>query len=313
VIRLLALGFRLWEDNRGQLRSSFLKPKAQSLKPAAALLALALLAPASAGAQYAEGPKRSEPVNAKPAILQRVGIDQKIGQQLPLDLVFKDETGRDVRLGEYFGARPVVLALAYYECPMLCTQVLNGMTGSLKTLSFDAGKDFDVVVVSIDPKDNFRLAANKKTTYVAHYGRPATANGWHFLTGTEASIEPLAKALGFRYAYDANIKQYAHAAAIYVATPKGVVARYLLGIDFAPRDLRLALVEASNNQLGSVADTVLLLCYHYDPSVGKYGVAILNAVRIGFIGTVGTFLTFLFISLKRERARTNPRESDGLA
>ena len=304
MIRLLALGFRLWEDNRGQLRSSFLKPKAQSLKPAAALLALALLAPASAGAQYAEGPKRSEPVNAKPAILQRVGIDQKIGQQLPLDLVFKDETGRDVRLGEYFGARPVVLALAYYECPMLCTQVLNGMTGSLKTLSFDAGKDFDVVVVSIDPKDNFRLAANKKTTYVAHYGRPATANGWHFLTGTEASIEPLAKALGFRYAYDANIKQYAHAAAIYVATPKGVVARYLLGIDFAPRDLRLALVEASNNQLGSIADKVLLLCYHYDPSVGKYGVAILNAVRIGFIGTVAGFLAFLFVSLRRERAHT---------
>ena len=178
----------------------------------------------------------------------------------------------------------MVLALAYYECPMLCTQVLNGMTGALKTLSFDAGKDFDVVVVSIDPKDNFRLAANKKTSYVAHYGRPATAGGWHFLTGTEASIKPLAEAIGFRYAYDANIKQYAHGAAIYVATPKGVVARYLLGIDFAPRDLRLALVEASNNQLGSVTDKVLLLCYHYDPSVGKYGVAILNAVRIGFIG-----------------------------
>jgi protein SCO1/2 len=280
------------------------------------ILALAALLAAAipAQAQYATGPQQlSPPSLQQPEILKRVGIDQKIGQQLPLDLVFKDETGRDVRLAEYFGARPVVLALAYYECPMLCTQVLNGMTGSLKTLSFDAGKDFDVVVVSIDPKDNFRLAANKKTTYVAHYGRPATANGWHFLTGTEASIEPLAKALGFRYAYDANIKQYAHAAAIYVATPKGVVARYLLGIDFAPRDLRLALVEASNNQLGSVADTVLLLCYHYDPSVGKYGVAILNAVRIGFIGTVGTFLTFLFISLKRERARTNPRESDGLA
>jgi protein SCO1/2 len=274
----------------------------------AALLTLALFAPASAHAQYANPPERSTAAAEKPGVLGKVGIDQKIGQQLPLDLVFKDESGRDVKLGEYFGARPVVLALAYYECPMLCTQVLNGMTGALKTLSFDAGKDFDVVVVSIDPKDNFRLAANKKTSYVAHYGRPATANGWHFLTGTEASIKPLAAAIGFRYAYDANIKQYAHAAAIYVATPKGVVARYLLGIDFAPRDLRLALVEASNNQLGSVTDKVLLLCYHYDPSVGKYGVAILNAVRIGFIGTVTGFLAFLFVSLRRERAHEQSTE-----
>lgn len=270
--RLLALGFGLWA-----------------------------LGVASAYAQYGEAPKRSEPVNAKPGLLARIGIDQKIGQQLPLDLTFRDEDGRDVKLGQYFGSRPVVLALAYYECPMLCTQVLNGMTGALKTLSFDAGKDFDVVVVSIDPKDSFRLAANKKQTYVEHYGRPQTAGGWHFLTGTEASIKPLADAIGFRYAYDANIKQYAHGAAIYVATPKGIVARYLLGIDFAPRDLRLALVEASNNQLGSVTDKVLLLCYHYDPAVGKYGVAILNAVRVGFVGTVTGFLVFLFVSLRNER------------
>jgi len=261
-----------------------------------------LAAAAPAYAQYGEAPKPSNPVNEKPGILKNVGIDQKIGQQLPLDLVFRDENGTDVKLGQFFGSRPVVLALAYYECPMLCTQVLNGMTGALKTLSFDAGKDFDVVVVSIDPKDNFRLAANKKLTYVTHYGRPQTAGGWHFLTGTEASIKPLAEALGFRYAYDANIRQYAHGAAIYVATPKGVVARYLMGIDFAPRDLRLALVEASNNQLGSVVDQVLLLCYHYDPTVGKYGAATLNAIRIGFIATVTGFLTFLFISLRRERA-----------
>jgi protein SCO1 len=264
-------------------------------------VALALLVPASANAQYGTGPERSTAASQKPGILQNVGIDQKIGQQLPLDLVFRDETGRDVRLGEFFGKRPVVLALAYYECPMLCTQVLNGMTGALKTLSFDAGREFDVVVVSIDPKDSFRLAANKKLTYVNHYGRPATAGGWHFLTGTDASITPLADAIGFRYAYDANLKQYAHGAAIYVATPKGLVARYLMGIDFAPRDLRLALVEASNNQLGSVADQVLLLCYHYDPATGKYSAATLTAVRIGFIATVTGFLTFLFVSLRRER------------
>jgi protein SCO1/2 len=305
VNRLLALGFRLWGGNgarSAKLRLKPLKPKAQSLKPFVALV-IAVTTCAPAFAQYAEGPKRAEPVNARPGVLARVGIDQKIGQQLPLDLRFRDETGRDVKLGDFFGPRPVVVALAYYDCPMLCTQVLNGMTGSLKTLSFDAGRDFDVVVVSIDPRDGFHLAADKKVSYVASYGRPATAGGWHFLTGTEASIKPLAEAIGFRYAYDPNIKQYAHGAAIYVATPKGVIARYLLGIDFAPRDLRLALVEASNNRLGSVTDAVLLLCYHYDPSIGKYGVAILNAVRIGFIATVTGFLTFLFISLKRERAQ----------
>jgi protein SCO1/2 len=224
--------------------------------------------------------------------------------------MFRDEIGRDVKLGAYFGSRPVVIALAYYECPMLCTQVLNGMTGALKTLSFDAGREFDVVVVSIDPKDNYRLAANKKLTYVEHYGRPATAAGWHFLTGTEASIKPLAGALGFRYAYDANLRQYAHGAAIYVATPKGVVARYFMGIDFAPRDLRLALIEASNNRLGSVADKVLLLCYHYDPATGKYGAATFMAVRIGFIATVTGFLTFLFISLRRERREAARRDGD---
>jgi protein SCO1 len=252
---------------------------------ACATAALALAIPARAFAQYGDAPPRPDAANAKPAILQNVGIDQRIGQQLPLDLTFKDETGRDVRLGEYFGrsraeggegGKPVVLALAYYECPMLCTQVLNGMTGALKTLSFDAGADFEVVVVSIDPRDGFRMAAAKKTTYLESYGRPATAAGWHFLTGTEASI--------------------------YVATPKGVVSRYLLGIDFAPRDLRLALVEASNNALGTVADQVLLLCYHYDPATGKYGGAVLNAIRVGFILTVGAFLTFLFVSLRRERS-----------
>ena len=239
---------------------------------------------------------------AKPGILQKIGIDQKIGQQLPLDLTFKDEQGRDVRLGEFFTGRPVVLALAYYQCPMLCTQVLNGMTGALKTLSLDAGKDFDVVVVSIDPRDTPELAAAKKATYLESYGRPGSGAGWHFLTGADASIKPLADAIGFHYAYDQRLGQFAHGAAIYVATPQGVIARYLLGIDFAPRDLRLALVEASNNQLGSVTDQVLLLCYHYDPSDGKYGAAVINAVRVGFIVTVGAFLTFVFVSLRRENA-----------
>jgi protein SCO1/2 len=268
---------------------------------ACATVALGVTLPAAAYAQYGDAPPRSTAASQKPGLLKEVRIDQQIGQQLPLDLTFRDDSGRDVRLGAFFGNRPVVLALAYYECPMLCTQVLNGMTGALKTLSFDAGKDFEVVVVSIDPRDGFRMAAAKKASYLQSYGRPATAAGWHFLTGTDASIKPLAEAIGFHYAYDRDLQQFAHGAAIYVATPKGIVSRYLLGIDFAPRDLRLALVEASNNQLGTVADQVLLLCYHYDPSTGRYSAAVLNSVRAGFILTVSAFLTFLFVSLRRER------------
>ncbi|MGH9410873.1 MAG: SCO family protein [Vicinamibacterales bacterium] len=266
--------------------------------------AFALIMPAAASAQVGELPMpvAAQPsANQKTGILSKVGIDQKIGQQLPLNTVFTDETGKTVRLGDYFGSRPVVMALVYYDCPMLCTYVLNGMTGSLKTLSFEAGKDFDVVAISIDPKENYRLAEAKKAVYVKNYGRPGTAAGWHFLTGSDASIHAVADALGFHYAYDSNLQQYAHGAAIYVATPKGIVARYFLGLDYAPRDLRLALVEASNNTLGSIGDQVLLLCYQYDPMTGKYGAATLLAVRIGFIATVGCLLTFIVVSLRRER------------
>src|SRR5258708_8907146 len=255
-------------------------------------------------------PQRSLSVDQKPAILRNVGIDQKIGQQLPMDLVFTDENGRHVRLGSFFGTRPVVMALAYYQCPMLCSQVLNSMTGTLKSLSFAPGTDYDVIVVSIDPRDGFREAADKKATYVNHFGRPETAAGWHFLTGADASTKPLAAAIGFRYTYDEDLKQYAHPAAIYVATPKGQVARYFMGIDFAPRDVRLALVEASNNVLGSVADSVLLLCYHYDPATGKYGAATINAVRVGFIATVAALLTFVIVSLRGERRAAARRDGN---
>jgi protein SCO1/2 len=281
------------------------RPLARAAGLSAALLVAVLFAPATLRAQGMgmPAPPEMNPVSKKPAILDKVGIDQKIGQQLPLDVVFKDAAGRDVKLGEYFGTRPVVMALAYYECPMLCTQVINGMTGALKTLSFDAGKDFDVVVISINPHERPALAAEKKRTYLNQYARPQTAAGWHFLTGSEPSIKAVANALGFRYAYDDQIGQYAHGAAIYVATAKGVIARYFLGVEFPPTHLRYALVEASNNKLGTVADQVLLFCYHYDPATGKYGVAILRAVRIGGVLTVAAFLTFLFVSLRRERER----------
>jgi protein SCO1 len=265
-------------------------------------VALCALAPVAAHAQGMGMPEPAlDPASKKPLILEKVGIDQRIGQQLPPDLPFVDDRGATVRLGDYFGRRPVVLALAYYECPMLCTQVLNGMTGALKTLSFTAGKDFDVIVVSINPKEGPRQAAEKKAAYIGRYGRPETAGGWHFLTGTDASIHALAGAIGFRYAFDENLQQYAHGAAIYVITPQGVVSRYLLGIEFPPKDLRFALVEASGNKLGTVVDQVLLLCYHYDPTTGKYGTLALRAVRIGGVVTVLAFLTFLFVSLRQER------------
>ena len=252
-------------------------------------------------------PPEVDPATHRPRILEQVGIDQRIGQQLPLDTPFVDDQGRHVHLGDFFGSRPVVLALAYYECPMLCTQVLNGMTGSLKTMNFEPGKDYDVVVISINPREGPMLAADKKKTYVAQFGRPQTANGWHFLTGTDPEIRAVANAIGFHYAYDPNILQYAHAAAIYVATPKGVVARYFLGLDYPPRSLRLALVEASQDRLGTVSDQLLLFCYHYDPATGKYGAGTIEAVRIGGVLTVLALLTFMFVSLRQERqhARTD--------
>jgi protein SCO1/2 len=243
-----------------------------------------------------------DPATAKPGLLKQIGIDQQLHQQIPLDLVFNDETGREVRLGEYFGKRPVILVLGYYECPMLCTQVLNGLVSALGVLTFDAGREFDVVAVSINPKESPALAAQKKQSYMERYQRPNTVGGWHFLTGTEASIHRLAAAVGFRYAFDEEIQQYAHAAVIEVLTPRGVISKYFYGIEFSARDIKFGLMEASEERIGSAIDSALLLCYHYDPTTGKYGATAIGAVRIGAVATVLAFLSFLYISLKRERA-----------
>jgi protein SCO1/2 len=234
-------------------------------------------------------------------ILREVGVDQKMDQLIPLDLTFTDWTGKDVKLADYFGKRPVVLALVYYECPMLCTQVLSGLVGSLEGLMFDAGKEFDVVVLSFDPGETPALAAGKRQFFLKRYSRPGTDGGVHFLTGREENIKKLADAVGFRYVYDARIDQFAHPAAITILTPAGHVSRYLFGIEFAPKDLRLAMVEASNNKIGSALDQALLFCYHYDPENGRYGVAIINLVRLGGIATVGALGAFIFLTLRRER------------
>jgi protein SCO1/2 len=270
-----------------------------------ALTTAATLLLASAGLARAQGltpDDAGDPAKAKPGLLKKIGIDQRLNHQVPLDLKFTDETGREVPLGEFFGKRPVVFALVYYECPMLCTQVLNGMVSALGVLNFDAGREFDVVAVSINPKETPALAAEKKRAYLERYKRPQTASGWHFLTGKEENIQRLAASVGFRYAFDEEIQQYAHGAGIEVLTPRGVISKYFYGIEYSARDIKFGIMEASEEHIGSPIDEALLLCYHYDPTTGKYGAAAIGAVRIGAIATVLAFLTFLFVSLRRERA-----------
>jgi protein SCO1/2 len=255
---------------------------------------------------YAQGVGRTaappgDATSARPGLLSQIGIDQRLNHQVPLDLPFVDESGRDVRLRDYFGKRPVLLALVYYECPMLCTQVLNGVVSALGTLKFDVGREFDVIAVSINPKEGPGLASQKKAAYLERYGRPQTAAGWHFLTGRDEHIKRLASAVGFRYAYDEEIGQYAHGAGVEVLTPKGTISRYFYGIEYSPRDLRFGLIEASEERIGNAVDDMLLLCYHYDPATGKYGATVIGMVRIGAVATIVAFLTFLFVSLRRER------------
>lgn len=239
--------------------------------------------------------------NVPPPMLREVGIDQKLGAPLPLDLTFRDESGETVSLQQYFGKKPVILSFVYYECPMLCTQVLNGLLESLKTLSFDAGKQFDVVTVSFDPGETSALAVNKKENYLQQYGRAGAEQGWHFLTGDSSSIRQLTQAVGFRYKYDPATDQFAHASGIMVITPQGKIARYFYGIEYPARDLRLALVEASENKIGSLVDQVLLYCFHYDPSIGKYGLVIMNVLRLAGIVTVLTLGTFMIVMFRRDR------------
>jgi protein SCO1 len=244
------------------------------------------------------------PTSTRPGLLGKIAIDQKIGHQLPFELPFVDDGGRPVKLGDYFGKRPVVLALVYYECPMLCTQVLSGLVSALGVMNLNAGREFDVVAVSFNPKEGPGLASQKKANYVERYGRPETAAGWHFLTGSQESITSLTDAVGFRYALDEDIGQFAHGAAIEVVTPKGTIAKYFYGIEYSPRDLRLGIVEASDERIGSVIDDVLLFCYHYDPATGKYGATVLGIVRIGAIATILAFAIFLTVNLRRDLKAT---------
>ena len=253
---------------------------------------------ARAGSQLVQGAAQSP--------FQRIGFDQKVGQQVPADLVFRDETGRTVRLGDYFGKRPVVLSLVYYGCPMLCPLTLEGLTRSLKRLSFDAGREFEVVVVSFDPRETPAQAFAAKRAALTDYGRPETADGWHFLTGGAEPIRRLTQAVGFRYFYDTRAKQFAHASGIVLLTPQGAASRYLYGIDFPVRNVRLGLVEAADNRIGSAVDQVLLYCFHYDPVQGRYSAATLNIVRLVALLSVAGLGLMIALLLRREHRGPNP-------
>lgn len=278
------------------------------------IVALAALAP-SAGRAQDLGPAPGERVGAGvpsaagvPELLQEVGLDQKLNAQIPFGLTFKDESGRPVKLGDYFGKRPVILTLNYFECPMLCTEVLNGLTGALRTLNFSVGKEFDVVTVSFDPRDTPELARAKKANYVERYHREGAANGWHFLTGNEPEISMLTRAVGFRYAYNKAVGQYAHASGIMVLTPDGRLSRYFYGIEYGPRDLKLALMESADHKIGSPVDQLLLACFHYDPSAGKYSLAVMRVVRTAGVATL--LMIGGAVVMLRRRERRGPLPSD---
>lgn len=269
----------------------------------AAIVMSALLMSAIVSAQgNAPGvmPDPSLPSGKTPVALSKVSFEQRLNAQLPLDLPFKDEQGNAVKLGDYFGRKPVVLTFVYYECPMLCTEVLNGLESSLRVLNESIGKEFDVVTVSFDPKETPVLAAGKKKAYLERYKRPEAEQGWHFLTGEQASIDALTKAAGFNFVWDEPSQQFAHASGIVIATPDGRLSRYFLGIDYSPRDVKFALIESSHHKIGSLADQLLLYCYHYDPTTGNYGFVAMRAVRVAGAATILALVGFVFVSLRRE-------------
>jgi protein SCO1/2 len=269
---------------------------------AAVLVSVMTLVSGVVSAQEGGGlrPQPGLPSSQMPVVLQNVEFAQRLNERLPLDLAFVDEDGRQVRLGDYFSRKPVVLAFVYYECPMLCSQVLNGVTSALAALDEAVGRDFEVVAVSFDPRDTPIAAAAKKKSYVDRYNRLGSERGFHFLTGSEASVKALTAAAGFKYAWDEETQQFAHASGFVVATPQGTLSRYFFGIEYAPRDVKFALVESSAGRVGSVVDQVLLYCYHYDPKTGSYSFVALKAVQLGGALTLLALGGFVFVAIRRE-------------
>ncbi len=266
------------------------------------LLAVTLLA-ASAPAQMNNG-IMAPPANTRPPRLENVGIEQHLDAQVPPDLIFRDDIGEAVKLGDYFGHKPLILNLVYYNCTMLCGEALAGLSSAMRLIKFDVGNEFDVITISFDPRETPEMAASKKKDYIGRYGRANAAAGWHFLTGPPESVNALAKAVGFQYQYDAKTNQYAHATAIMVLTPQGRISRYFYGVDFPPKDLRMGLVEASQGKIGNAVDAVLLYCYHYNPETGKYGAIVSNILRLAAAATILLLSSLIFILWRLDRSVT---------
>lgn len=271
-----------------------------------AALAAPAMAQAPSGLPVVRAKPGQYPAKRLPDALRDVGIDQKLNSQIPLDLPFLDEDGRNVKLGDYFGKRPVILSLVYYDCPMLCTMVLNGLVRAMRPLSLVPSRDFEIVTVSFDPKETPPLAESKKRLYTNLYHHDGAQTGWHFLTGNDASIKALADAVGFRYRFDEASGQYAHASGIMVLTPEGKLSRYFYGVEYSGRDLRFGLIDASSGKIGTIADQVLLYCFHYDPATSRYGVAIMNVMRLCGIATVLALGVFIVGSVWKEKGAPRP-------
>jgi protein SCO1 len=241
------------------------------------------------------------PSASLPQPLREIGFDQNLDQHIPLDTTFRDESGQTVQLARYFGRRPVVMLFAYYDCPMLCTQVISGLASALNVLSLKPGQDFEIVTVSFDPRDTPASASAKKAHFIERYRKPGASDAWHFLTGDQPSIDRLTKAAGFRYVWDDATRQFAHPSGVIVLTPDGRLARYLFGIEYGPRDLRFGIIEASEGRVGNPADALILYCYHYDPMTGRYGLVIMRVIRIAGVLTVLGMAAFIIAMTRRER------------
>jgi protein SCO1 len=293
-------------SSRGTIRRSW---RSVGFSTAGAVV-FGLLAAASLEAQASSYTDNTAgPSNSAPSVLNGVGVDQHLNTQLPLNLTFTDDTGNVVPLASYFGKRPAILALVYYQCPMLCSEELNGLTSALEMVNFRPGKDFNIIVISIDPSEGTDLAAAKKRTYVKRYGHPETADGWHFMTGTQANIDALTKAVGFRYVKipgpDGRLTQFAHASAIQIVTPTGKLAQYYLGVEYSPKDLLLGLDEASSNKIGSPVDNILTYCYHYDPKTNTHSLVVSRVMQLGGVLTMGLLGGFMFLMFRRDYTRSH--------
>jgi len=278
---------------------------------AAGAIVLSLAAPLLTAQVSSYGDKETDPANDRPpALLNGVGIDQHLNTQLPLNLAFTDDAGKQITLASYFGKRPAILALVYYRCPMLCSEELDGLTSALEMVRYVPGKDFNIIVVSIDPTEGTDLASAKKREYLKRYGRPETADGWHFLTGTQPNIDALTQAVGFRYVKltvpGSSLMQYAHASSIQIVTPEGKLAQYYMGVEYSPKDMLLGLDEASSNRIGSPVDNILTYCYHYDPTTNTHDLIIARVIQLGGFLTLVLLGGFMMVMFRRDLKHDHP-------